>query len=775
MSTFETAYKSLLQGVSQQLPQERLPGQLTSQTNMMSDPVTNLRRRPGVNRRAGFTWANATDSRTLAWFTDVAGARMHIMLNTIDGNIRMFDEGFVQRASLAGGAYLTTTDTSKIRAVSVGNEFYFANVGEKPILNYNGTSVNPEGKGFFYVVSGAFSKEYHISLIRSTGTYTASYTTPPGTGTGDAALSTPEYIATQLVTQLQTQSGLSIYRDGPYVYINALASSATLAVNTSVGSAYIIASKGGFVTQSGDLPARLPSQADGYICRVGTGETPQYYKYQHSTTEWLETASYDSPTSISNMPVNIGWDGTNWFLDSTPFEGRFAGDEKSNELHSFMLGGISGIGTYQGRLVVLAGPMVSLSASNRPRRFFRSTVTGVVNSDPIEIGSAMNSSAAYEWAISFQKDLLLFSRAYQAVLPSGNAAITPSTATVVPTSTHEVDTSSSPITLGRTLMYCTPRSEDFFGVLEMIPSTYTDSQYVSQDSTPHLPKYMGGRCRFAVSSGVANMALFAPTGDVRTLIVHEYHWDGEQKVQQAWHQWTFKYPVASAYFASDMIVILFIQNGQVFVGTIDPRAGAVNAVGARRPYTDMYFPATIVNHVITLPTWVAAFDLELPKELVATVSTGSLSGELVGSTYMPNGTLQTVRSYPSGDVQLGTAFYSGCVLTPPVITDYNEQVVHSGKATVLRFMVGTQNTSPYMVRVTDRYSDMDDVTIGTLTWSSPEFQLGRALYSNEVIRDIPARTDMRTSMVELWTQETGELNITSVEYVGKYNPKIKRR
>src|SRR5690606_9766729 len=138
-------------------------------------------------------------------------------------------------------------------------------------------------------------------------------------------------------------------------------------------------------------------------------------------------------------------------------------------------------------------------------------------------------------------------------------------------STHEVDTTSSPISMGRTLMYCTPRSADFFGVLEMIPSSYTDSQYISQDATPHLPKYMGGKCRFAVSSGVASMALFAPSGDPYSLVIHEYHWDADTKVQQAWHQWTFQYPVATAYFSSDMITVVFVRNGRLVMGTVDPR------------------------------------------------------------------------------------------------------------------------------------------------------------------------------------------------------------
>ena len=94
MSTYEAAYKSLLQGVSQQLPEERLPGQLTSQVNMVSDPVTNLRRRPGVLFRKSWAWASADYEHSLGWFTDIAGSRVHILLNTNTGNIRILGEQF---------------------------------------------------------------------------------------------------------------------------------------------------------------------------------------------------------------------------------------------------------------------------------------------------------------------------------------------------------------------------------------------------------------------------------------------------------------------------------------------------------------------------------------------------------------------------------------------------------------------------------------------------------------------------------------------------------
>lgn len=773
MSTYEAAYKSLLQGVSQQLPEERLPGQLTAQTNMLSDPVTNLRRRPGVLFRKSWSWTDADDSHTLGWFTDIAGSRVHILLNTVTGNIRILNESFVQEAELAGGTYLVSADPTRIRATSVGNEFFLCNVDKVPAVQYDSTDQDPRLAGFFYIVAGAFSKTYEVAVVHSGGTYSASYTTPSGSSTGDAALATPEYIATQLYDQLALNVALTIVRDGPYVFMQH---GTDISVNTSVGQAYMVVSKAAVLTSVGSLPARLPAAADGFICRVGTGQSAQYYRYLHSETEWLESGSWDGPTSITNTPISVIWNGTAWAIDSTAFSGRVSGDEVNNPLHEWMTYGLTGMGTHQGRLVLLSGPLVSLSASGSPRQFFRTTATSVLNSDPIEIGSGMNSAAAYEWAIPFNKDLVLFSRAYQAVIPSGNAAITPSTATVVPTSSHESDTTSSPITLGRTLMYCTPKSEDFFGAMEMIPSNYTDSQYMSQDSTPHLPKYMGGRCRFAVSSSVANMAIFAPSGDTNSLIVHEYHWDGDTKVQQSWHQWLFEYPVAAAYFASDVIVLVFVRNETIVLGTLDPRAGLLNSAGQRRPFLDGYEVATIVDHSVAIPAWMLAFDPLVGTRLKLISLSGALSGEVVGATLDPGGTtFTTVVSHPSGTVGIGAPYYSGFIPTPPAVRDREDQVVHSGKATLNRFMIGTKGSSEFAVNVADAYSSGEDEGVPTMSWSSPELALGRGLFSDSFVSIVPCRTDMRSTVMEVFTESTGELNITSLEYVAKYHPKIKRR
>lgn len=770
MSTFESSYKSLLQGVSQQIPRERLPGQLTAQLNMLADPVTNLRRRPGAQYLKHRAWTDADASHILGWFTDVAGERLHVILNTVSGEILLLDGNLNELAMLNAGAYLQTTSPRSIRAATVGNECFLCNTEKLPALVHGGTTTSDGG--FAYIVAGAFGKGYDLTVTWSGGTYSASYTTPSGAAGGDAALSTPEYIATQLYNQLVAAGLATIYRVGPYLYMTKTGG---VQVNTTVSTNYIVPSKNRIVSTAGNLPARLPAEADGFVCRVGTVELPQYFKYNSADVSWLEVGAVGSPTGISNMPISVYYNGSAWALNTSNYEGRNAGDDETNKPHEFCTQGITGMATYQGRLVLMSGPMVSLSASGKPRRFFRSTVTSVVDSDPIEIGSGMNSSAAYEHAIPFQKDLVLLSSAYQAVIPSNNTAITPRNATVVPTSSHEVDVTSPPIALGRTLMYAAPRSEDFFGVREMVPSPYTDSQYVSHDATPHLPKYMGGRCRFSVSSSVANMALFAPSGDLRSLIVHEYMWDGDQKVQQAWHTWTFPYDVATAYFAYDKVIIVFAQNDTLVITRVDPRIGVLTFDSERRPFLDLWSSQTVTDYVVDVPAWMLALDPAVAAKLQLTASTGNLAGDHVGAT-VEGDSLRVVRSFRDGAVAMGVPYRSSFSPTPPVVRDYNDVAVSTNKATLLRYILGTKNSQEFKVRVLDRNSSDDGISsVGTLLWSSLELELGRSLYSTDAASIIPCRTNINTTVVDVYTEETGELNAVSLEYVLKTNQKIKRR
>lgn len=782
MSGFEQPFPSLLQGVSQQIPKLRLDGQVSAQVNMLSDLVTNVRRRPGAITKYSAAVPGETHLTMRAWETDIAGQRVHVILGAVGGTLTVLKQDMSSVLASLQNNYLKAAKLGSIRATTIGSDFYLLNTEIKPTAQPPAVPpIDPTRRGFFFIKAGAFSKSYVIQIKNSIGTVNISVTTPNGTGAGDAANSTPEAIAGFLVSNanltLLTSIGITPVLNQSYVYL--MSTTATkIAVSSGSGSSYVMTSGAGRVRLESDLPAALPDVADGYIVAVGEQKLYKYYSYAAITNEWLECGVYGSPGSITNMPVILKNTAGVWSIDATAYEGRLAGDEDTNPLPEFLERGLSGMGSFQSRLVLLGGSKVYLSSSVVPKRFMRSTVTGLLDADPIAVGASANSSAEYQYAVPFQKDLLLFSQKYQALIPSSGQAVTPRTATVLLTSSYAVDTTSDPVPIGRTLLFAAPRSSEFFGFMEMVSSQYTDAQYVANDATPHLPKYMGGQCRFGAASSVASMVLFGSTLDARSVIVYEYQWDGDTKVQQSWHTWTFEYPIATAYFSGESVNLVQVQNGRLVVIAVDPKQGVLSLTGTRRPYLDNYAIGTVVDNKITVPASMRDFDPNIGTKVKLTVAQGDQAGEWVGTVgYNPTtGELTTVRSFPNGQVYIGVPYRSSFSPSPPVYRDRNGIKVESNKLTVLRYGVDTQNSSEYQVVITDSNTeDPVELSQSTMSYSSTELQPGHSRSSTLARAVIPARTDADSTTLLMYTEGLGELNFVGIDYTGRFNQRLRRR
>lgn len=791
MSGYEGAYSTILQGVSQQLPKMRLTGQVTAQDNMISDIVTNVRRRPGLTYRASFDLPGEDHTSIRAWETDIAGHRVHVFVGTKTGRLKIVSEDFLSELLNVENAYLVAPRAQSIRGTTVGDDFFLLNTAQQPAAGPPAEkNFTPDRQGFYYVRSGAFSKTYTVTVTLTGGaTASTTFITANGQTAGDALLATPEKIAENLEANGRAAFlaiGVVSEVVGAFVYLYTNSDTILgLSVATASGSSYILASGNSKVRLEADLPQLLPAKADGYVMAVGEQKTYRYYRYISDRKEWLECGIWNSPASMVNMPLSLTFrtvpkdpgGPVGWMVNDTPYEGRLAGDDETNPSPLFLSARKpSGLGSFQNRLVILAGSTVYMSASDNSRRFYRSTVTSLVEKDTIAVGSSANSSAEYEYAVPFQKDLLLFSKKYQALIPSAGQAVTPRTATVLLTSAYSVDTLSEPVPVGRTLLFSAPRSSDYFGFMEMVSSQYTDAQYVANDATAHLPKYMGGQCRFGVASSVASMVMFAPSRDPNSLIVYEYSWDGDTKVQQSWHTWRFRYPIAAAYFSNETVNIIFVQNGKLVTCTMDPRQGVLSFASTRRPFLDFNGEIQVVGNKCTVPAWLMQFDPDCASSVALSVASGPLAGEAVGVVAVDGNVLTTVRSFPEGEVSFGFRYRSLLSPTPPIAQDHNGIKIESAKLTILRFGVSTQNSSEYRVLITDSTSeDVEALDQATLRFCSTELELGQARYGVASRAVIPARTDADTTTLSLYTEGTGELNFTGLDYTGRFNTRIRRR
>src|SRR5690625_4522977 len=143
MAVFESIHDNLLQGVSQQVPRSRLPGQLTLQENMISDPVTGLRRRPGSVLRFAENLPDADTTSIKAWRTDIAGVSCDCIIDTNSGTLIIRESGTV---SVLQDDYLKAPDIRYIRQANVGESLFICNIGETPTGNRTTAGTFDPGK-----------------------------------------------------------------------------------------------------------------------------------------------------------------------------------------------------------------------------------------------------------------------------------------------------------------------------------------------------------------------------------------------------------------------------------------------------------------------------------------------------------------------------------------------------------------------------------------------------------------------------------------------------
>lgn len=783
MAAYEDSYKSQLQGVSQQVERERLEGQLTEQVNMLSDPVTNLRRRTGAGHQFALTVGyHYQPNAFLAWDTVVGSVQCQVIVDCHQGLVYVYDMAGALVYTSAVLPYLQTTanpldltqsDSSCIYSATVNGELFLANTKKKPARGVASTYPS-NTRGFVYVVSGVFNKKYSVTVTHGTGTFEASYTTPNGTAAGDAAVSTPEYIASQLQILIAAGGGVTSVASGASVAVTATSGSLTLKSGT--GLSFVVASNNQHIRNEEDLPPNPPGILDGFVMTVGDSTTKRYYTYHVNTNEWLESGDQSSPLTMTNAPLSLKNVAGVWSIDSSTFEGRLAGDDASNPDPAFMEFGITGMSSYQGRLVLLAGNTVCMSASAEPRRFYRSTVTSLLDSDCIGIASTATTAATYRHAVQFNKDLLLFSERNQAMVLGTAEALTPRTAAILPISEYACDVRARPVQVGQGMFYASPRSTLNFGMQEMLHNGGTDSltQYTSTDVTRHLPTYLLGRCRFAVTSSVSNIAVFGSTTDFKVLYVHEYIWQGDQKVQQAWHRWEFEHEISTAYFSGSGVVVLFRASNQLVACKIEPQYARKGATYTA-PLLDMFAKVTVTDHHFTLPTWLADLapsDLARQKMRLS-VASGDMAGTAVGVEYEA-GVFTTANSFPEGDVYVGFPYLSTFEPSPPFRKDYKGVRVTTNKMTILRFIASTLKSGEFEVALSDVVPDGTEDEESPVFYNSPELSLDAPVEGGDSAVVIPARTRAESTSLVFSTNGVSELNLVGLEFVAQYHEKIKR-
>lgn len=777
MSKVDGSLGSMVQGVSQQHPRDRLPGQCTEQINMSSDVVDGLKKRYGSRFIADLI-ANVS---TTGW-------RFYDYDLGVDGQYLVFiRSGEVHIVDLDGNSYTVNSDASAedylatvgtLSFTTIKEATYIANSGVVTAMKADVKTTN-NMRGIVHAIGSQYGRTYKVTVSWTRGTaktFTASWTAPDGSTAAHSAQITTTNIITQLQTLLNANTtfnaDLETAREADVMLIRPKSGV------TDITKFEIIVDDGdaglnmfGLTDSIGDV-GKLPRYAPkGYTVRIsgdsGTDVDDWFLEFLPeddtlavgagfgTTGYWVETVAPNTPYLLdtTTMPHVITFDSSTstFSIAAGEWEGRQVGDAETNETPSFVGYGINDLNNFQDRLVILGGPNIFMSRTKKPLDCWRQSVAaGQLATDPIDMTPTGNTKHMRA-AVKHDRDLICFTETAQYIV-FGRNAITPMNTSAVETSTFESDLNAKPVSAGANIVFGINYGK-YTGMKEFFTEGTTDSNN-ARVTTEHCPKYLVGNVTHIASSTNFNKIVVHTDADDRSIYINEYMWSGGEKLQNSWSKWMLsETPVYSFFRESRMYLVLATADTlRLVVLDLD----SVTYGDFNYPiHLDNFSVHTIDGNTLTAPLVVSDDDTWPDDWVVVDLNYASDLGQIIPvDSYDSSTGLITLSEDVTGTVIVGRMFSTSYIPTRPRMLDRNGKQVTTGTLYVNNFYAQLVDSGPFEYVIHTEYDDPN-----VLEWD------GRILDDPDNIVSVAAVTSERVQLDFYQDVENSELEITSTHHL----------
>lgn len=532
---------NLFGGVSQQPPQARFLNQLEAEENCLADPVEGLRKRPPLEHVALLGTLGTDDAAVIPIERDSANRYTAVVQN---GRVRVFDlNGNEKTVTNNSPAYLTTsTPSTSIKALTVADYTFLVN-SEQTVAKASDVTASRPYEGLVFVRAGNYDKVYTVSVKRKSDDSLiglATYTTQDGSDASHSSTIRTTTIAAQLTSDFGAFM-TTAERIGSSIYMT-YTEDFYFVTEDDQGNQALFGFKDN-TQRFSDLPEKAK---EGLVLRVAGDDTSSFddYYVRYDGTVWEEVAKPGVETSLdaSTMPVALIRNPDDTFkVEEIPWVDRAVGDDDSNPFPSFVGQKLNAVTYFKNRLGFLADENLILSAIGDYFQFFRTTVTNLLDNDPIDVAvqdvsGAASSVSILRHAIAFDKRLLLFSDKAQFVVDSGNDVLSPLTVSVDPVTSFSASLLCRPGTAGRYIYFPFDR-DGASGLREMYVDGVTQTEDAEEISS-HCPTYLPAGITSIIGTTLENILLLLKARS-RYVYKYEYFWSGQEKAQSGFGRWDF--------------------------------------------------------------------------------------------------------------------------------------------------------------------------------------------------------------------------------------------
>ena len=612
MAAVTQLVQNFLGGVSTQVDDKKLPGQVRAATNAYPDPTFGMLKRNGmrfirtVNKADGTPFTDA-ELDNAAWFFIQRGPQ-EAFIGAIKGtNIYVWDTITGQFCTVTneGAGYLTAPDPSDYQFRTIQDVTIVTNRGVDPKLQPRPTGYAVKKQGTILLKIVEYSATYKVKINGTEVSYS--------TRNGDV-LEPPEDKGSKM-DATEILNGIKAAIDGGNFGVTVTVYPTSLELTSN--SAFELEATGGInnraltyfqdnVNNLSELPAESRDGRTVEVLNSGGDEDNYWLKHIAVTQEWKETKDprVSPGFDASTFPHELAFtDDTSLTFKPIPWADRNAGSDATNPPPSIFdynetTKQYDEIGTpinatffYNNRFGLLSGDNVILSQSNAPYNFFNRSALTQTASDPIDLNAASVLPVELFNVLPDSQGLLLFSKRQQFLMfATGEGTLTPTTAVIRGISNYEMDENIAPVDIGTTI-----------GFISKVPS-YTraftlqtrglEEPPVVIDLSKTVAEYIPDGINHLVSSP-QNSFIAMSKKDTNELYIYRYFNNGNEDLFQAWVKWQLPGKIQVFSVINDMMFVVTQQKDQYTLGLI-----SLNDIPLGTVFTEM--PSRLSSPVIDM-------------------------------------------------------------------------------------------------------------------------------------------------------------------------------
>lgn len=808
MGLISTTIPNLIGGVSQQPAVVRMASQCERMVNCYPSVVEFLRRRPASHHVARIL--NKQIPNAAVHVIDRDSTEQYVVV-AADNDLLVFDlYGQKKTVNFAGNAkeYLATTAPNTNLAFLTINDYTF-------ILNKSTTTkpstaltASRRHEALVFIKQASYATDYSVTLDGTTFTHTTfkddnrntaglEYTEKNGFDMDNTAnLDANRYKLSSGTIALKLRE--QIVASG--VYACSVKKSTLLICRVDGGefSASVSDSRSNThiaiatdrVQRFSDLPVVAPN---GYVVEITGDQSSSFDNYfvkfetdnntSFDSGVWVETVKPGVPYKLdqTTMPHALVREANGAFtVKALDWEGRTCGDDKSAPDPSFLSKKIASVFFYRNRLGFLSGGNCILSEAGEFFNFFRTTVTTMVDSDPIDAAASHTKAVTLHHAAAFSEGLLLFSDQTQFLLEHDDV-LSGETVDIKPVTEFACSVSAAPVGAGKNVFFATSHGS-YGGVREYFveqDAGLTDAT----DITSHVPHFIKGEIQKLVVSTNEDCILTLTSQDRHRVTLYRYFWNGQEKLLSSWSEWIFCGEVLSAAFLNSQLLLIVQYADGVFLETMNLEPSYVDedidyeySLDRKISETDVLsvaFNAEANQSTLTLPYTPPTAPLIVSRPKSGQTTPGGLLYEViswVGSEVIVRGDLRGKAAF------IGVPFTTLYEFSPQVLredTNSGKTAVIEGRLQLRGFSLNYSNTGYFEVHVTPQYRSTDVRVFGGRILGHGANVLGQAAIASGTFR-FPVLSRAETTKIEIISKSFLPFQIASAGWEGYFYMRSRR-